>query len=188
MDKKEDIRIIKTKRNLYDSLLKLMKEKSFEEIKVSDICNLSLTNRSTFYDHFSDKFELLESLLRDLEKELIKKLAENEKIDNSKDYYMEMIKLFFDHIDENSNIYCAILKKNNNSIALDMVNSTLLKDVESFFSQKEVLHTDIPAEIISKFYVSGVISICFDYIKYPKKYQKDKIVAYLDKLLPDKIY
>ena len=54
MSKKVDLRIIKTKKNLYEGLLSLMKERTFEEIKVSDICNAALTNRSTFYDHFSD--------------------------------------------------------------------------------------------------------------------------------------
>ena len=38
MKKKEDLRIRKTKANLYRSLLQLMEEKPFEEIKVIDIC------------------------------------------------------------------------------------------------------------------------------------------------------
>ena len=76
MSKKEDLRVTKTKMNLYEALMKLMKEKTFEEIKVSDICNVALTNRSTFYDHFADKYELLDSLINDLEKDLIKKLED----------------------------------------------------------------------------------------------------------------
>ena len=65
MAKKEDLRVRKTKANLYKGLLQLMEEKSFEDIKVIDICNVSLINRSTFYDHFNDKFELLTSLMND---------------------------------------------------------------------------------------------------------------------------
>ena len=63
-----DKRIIKTKKNLYDGLLEVMREKEFEDIKVSDICDKALTNRSTFYDRFSDKYELLTSLIEDLKK------------------------------------------------------------------------------------------------------------------------
>ena len=48
----------KTKANLYKGLIELMQEKEFEDIKVIDICKKSLINRSTFYDHFNDKFEL----------------------------------------------------------------------------------------------------------------------------------
>ena len=90
MSKKEDLRVTKTKMNLYEALMKLMKEKTFEEIKVSDICNVALTNRSTFYDHFADKYELLDSLINDLEKDLIKKLEENNIYSNAKEYYMRV--------------------------------------------------------------------------------------------------
>ena len=57
MKKKEDLRVVKTKANLYRGLMELMKDQTFEEIKVSDICNKSMINRSTFYDHFNDKYE-----------------------------------------------------------------------------------------------------------------------------------
>ena len=59
MEKKTDLRIIKTKKVIYEALIDLMKEKTFEEIKVSDICNKALINRSTFYAHYEDKYELL---------------------------------------------------------------------------------------------------------------------------------
>ena len=49
MEKKKDLRIIKTQNLLFTSLIKLMKDKSFEEIKVADICNEAYINRSTFY-------------------------------------------------------------------------------------------------------------------------------------------
>ena len=58
-----DKRILKTKKNLYEGLLKVMKEKEFENIKISEICEKALTTRSTFYDHFTDKYELLYSLI-----------------------------------------------------------------------------------------------------------------------------
>ena len=57
MEKKTDLRIIKTKKVIYEALIDLMKEKTFEEIKVSDICNKALINRSTFYAHYEDKYE-----------------------------------------------------------------------------------------------------------------------------------
>ena len=59
MANKNDLRIIKTKKVLFDTLLKLMKQKNFEKIKVSDICDEALINRSTFYAHYEDKYELL---------------------------------------------------------------------------------------------------------------------------------
>ncbi len=188
MKKKEDLRVIKTKKNLYEGLLIMMKNKTFEEIKVSDICKISLTNRSTFYDHFSDKYELLSTLINDLEKELAKKLSENNHIETAKEYYMKMIELLFDHISENISIYTSIIKNNNNSIASDMFYNTLLKNVTLHLDKKDNYNGNIPVEIISTFYVSVVINVCVNYIKEPHKYKQKDILLYLNQLLPDNIY
>ena len=189
MAKKVDLRIIKTKKNLYEGLLNLMKEKTFEEIKVSDICSKALTNRSTFYDHFQDKYELLDSLIKDLETDLVEKLEDNASYSNAKEYYMSMIEIFFNHISSNINVYSSILKKNNNSIVMDMIGSAIYKDVETHIkNSNKILKTDIPVEIITMFYVSAVTNICLEYIKFPNKYQKEDILTYLDTLIPDKIY
>lgn len=77
MKEKTDLRVIKTRNVLYKALIDLMKEKLFEEIKVSDICNKALLNRSTFYAHYQDKYELLQDFLNFLQKEFIKELEKN---------------------------------------------------------------------------------------------------------------
>jgi len=181
---KTDLRIIKTKKNLYEGLLSIMREKTFEEIKVSDICQVSLVNRSTFYDHFTDKYELFDSLIKDLENELTQKLKSNQFCENSKEYYMNMIKLFFDHVSEHISTYSAILIKNSNSIIMDMVYNTIINDVKNHISNNT---NDIPADIVSKFYVSAVTRVCLDHIRNPEIYRKDDIIKYLDQLIPENV-
>ncbi len=44
----EDLRTIKTKKNLYDALILLMKQTNFENIKVADICKYALVNDLLF--------------------------------------------------------------------------------------------------------------------------------------------
>ncbi|MBR6949616.1 MAG: TetR/AcrR family transcriptional regulator C-terminal domain-containing protein [Bacilli bacterium] len=183
-----DKRIIKTKKNLYTGLLKVMETKTFENIKVSDICEEAMTNRSTFYDHFSDKYELLSSLLNDLKEQLIKSLEiKNRKDLLPKEYYMEVIKIFLNHIAGNIEIYNPILKMNDNSIVIDMIYDTLYKDIQKEIESNDRTD-DIPAEVITKFYVTAVTNICLDYIKNPKKYNINTLLDYFNKLLPDKMY
>ncbi|MBE6783562.1 MAG: TetR family transcriptional regulator [Ruminococcaceae bacterium] len=61
----EDKRILKTKKNLKNTLLELLDEKSFEQITVKEICERSATSRITFYTHFADKYELLDSIFQE---------------------------------------------------------------------------------------------------------------------------
>ena len=71
MEKKKDLRVVKTKNLLYQTLIDLMKDKTFEEIKVSDICSKAMINRSTFYAHYEDKYELLVDFISNLKEEFI---------------------------------------------------------------------------------------------------------------------
>lgn len=66
MNKKVDPRIVRSKRLLKHSLISLLREKSFSAITITDIVNKSELNRSTFYTHFRDKEELLDSLIDEL--------------------------------------------------------------------------------------------------------------------------
>jgi AcrR family transcriptional regulator len=40
-----------------------MQTKSFDEVSVQDITDVATVNRATFYDHYTDKFALLEALV-----------------------------------------------------------------------------------------------------------------------------
>lgn len=186
MNKKIDLRIIKTKKNIYNSILSIMRDKPFEEIKVSDICEKALINRSTFYAHFNDKYELLYCLISDLNKELTNVLNSNESFENSKEYYMKMIELFLNHIDKNIDTYSAIIKNNKNSILMDMIYDTLLNDIKSNLKKNNTIN--IPIDFVSKFYIGAVINVGIDYLRNPKNISKEKVIEYLNQLLPNNIY
>ena len=100
MVKKTDLRVIKTKNLIYNTLIELMKDKTFEEIKVSDICNKALINRSTFYSHYEDKYDLLVDFINSLKDEFVTELNKNSSNLNTKEYYIELIKIFLNHIED----------------------------------------------------------------------------------------
>ena len=86
-EKKKDLRIIKTRKALYNAFEELMKSKPFEQIKVPDICNEALINRSTFYDHYADKYDLLEEYINSLKDSLTEEITKENNIEkNTKEY------------------------------------------------------------------------------------------------------
>ena len=191
MIKKEDLRIRKTKANLYKGLLQLMEYKTFEEIKVIDICKISLINRSTFYDHFNDKYELLSSLLKDMNKQLIEHLNKTKSSKNIKEYYLNLIKELIDYIKKNLNIYSsiAIIKNNNNSIAHDMMFDATVEAITKRLKEEYVNTSEIPIETIALFYASGVINVCINEVNNNyQNFDEEKILKELDILIPELSY
>ncbi len=185
--KKEDLRVKKTKESLYNGLLKLMEQKSFEEIRVTDICQITRINRSTFYDHFGDKYELLSSMIEDKKKELITQLKELNKEDNLKEYYLGLIRTIIKNAKENFSINSSfdIIKKNNNSIAFDMIFDATLQTVISNFKENYHNSSNVPIEVIARFYVSGVVSVLTETFKSSEYFDDEKIVEYIDAITPD---
>lgn len=66
----EDRRARRSRRLLKESLLELMKRKTFAEISVRDVTDAADMNRGTFYLHYSGTTELLQSVETDLLEEL----------------------------------------------------------------------------------------------------------------------
>jgi AcrR family transcriptional regulator len=58
-----DPRIRRTRKLLQGALGNLMQTKSFDEISVQDITEAATVNRATFYDHYTDKFALMEAMI-----------------------------------------------------------------------------------------------------------------------------
>jgi AcrR family transcriptional regulator len=60
---KIDPRIRRTRQMLFQAFQELLAEKTFDQISVQDLAERSTLNRGTFYDHFTDKFALLEAMI-----------------------------------------------------------------------------------------------------------------------------
>lgn len=60
-----DPRVTRTRKLIRDALTSLLGEKSFESISVQDIAERATVNRATFYAHFTDKFALLDAVVRE---------------------------------------------------------------------------------------------------------------------------
>ena len=62
----EDKRVLKTKKNLKQTLVNMLSKKPFEKISVKEICENSQTSRITFYVHYKDKYDLVDDISKDM--------------------------------------------------------------------------------------------------------------------------
>ncbi|MBQ8228960.1 MAG: TetR/AcrR family transcriptional regulator [Clostridia bacterium] len=70
-DKKIDRRVKYTKQALKDSLISALQKKPIEKITVKELCEKADVNRGTFYAHYSDQFDLYNSLVKEFLSEAI---------------------------------------------------------------------------------------------------------------------
>lgn len=71
--RKVDKRILRTESNLKEALLSLLQDIDFEKITVKNICAQAKVNRITFYDHYKDKYDILNSIFLDMQHESVEK-------------------------------------------------------------------------------------------------------------------
>lgn len=183
---KKDLRIVRTKKFLYEGLVQLLKERPFEEIKVSDICEQALINRSTFYAHYSDKYDLLDSFIKDIKLSLAKELEQNQNISNSREYYLEMLRIFLEHVASKKSFYSAIMVNNQNSVVTDMIYNTLNEDItRRLEAETSTIYQNVPNDIVAKFYLGAVFNIGIEWLKNTNKYTTEELIQYLNELIPE---
>lgn len=86
-----DLRIKKTRRSIINAFLELRARKPLEKITVKELCEKAEINKSTFYTHFTDVFDLSNQL----ESDVIRQIVENLPHPN---YVVEQPKVFTEEL------------------------------------------------------------------------------------------
>lgn len=63
-----DARFLKTKQKIIAGMITLLQHKSFDDVTVKDICDVSHVSRSAFYLHYEDKYDLVNQYQHELMK------------------------------------------------------------------------------------------------------------------------
>lgn len=104
---KNDLRVVKTKKIIFNALLLLLKDKPISKIKVTELCKAAQINRGTFYFHYEDVedvlLELFEQIVQDLEKSYSEPFKKGFDI-LEQNLEVDMIKIFH-HVKEYEDFY-----------------------------------------------------------------------------------
>lgn len=111
MKEKTDRRIRKTKAQLRAGLAKLMQEKSIKEITVKELVEEVDINRSTFYLHYTDIFNMLSTIEEELLEE-IRQTIQNHPVSPFNESSFPFIEDIFHILAENKDICNALLGPN----------------------------------------------------------------------------
>jgi AcrR family transcriptional regulator len=154
---KEDRRVKYSKKVLKESLIALLRQKSIDKVSVTELCELSDLNRSTFYAHYTDPFDLL----KQVEKELLDALdsyLDRFSVIDSKTETRHTLRLIFDYIAANAEL-CRVLLVENGDMAFQ---KKLLIYVQHLIVREPLTKAETDAELIdfvSRFCIDGCIGL-----------------------------
>ena len=106
--KQVDRRVRKTKKQLRQGLAKLMETKSVKEITVKELVEEVDINRSTFYLHYTDIYQMLEKIEEELMNELLAVIKKDRNIPFN-EHSLPFIEDIFKILAENRDICVALL-------------------------------------------------------------------------------
>ncbi|MBC6315776.1 TetR/AcrR family transcriptional regulator [Listeria grandensis] len=152
--KNSDLRVQKTKKALYETLLKMLEKEELSSITVNDICKEALVHRTTFYKHFYDKYDLLMYVLHE----------------QFQDYFALDIKDRINHPFQSGfdtvymDMQLALEKQKNDDTFFKTMASFFLtefqKDIEANIDKLTVA-SDIPPDLLTYIYAANLGAIMY---------------------------
>ena len=134
--KKQDIRIVKTRRDLRAALMHLMEKNNFDKINVNEICREALVNRMTFYKHYDDKYDLLNDVLLEIKENIVRRMeTSHPQVTIESDALQFTLNLLEALIDECWERRAFIGALNNNELVITMVSTTIEKSINQLLTE-----------------------------------------------------
>jgi probable dihydroxyacetone kinase regulator len=147
---------------LAQSMKKLACGEPVEKITIKEITDMAGVIRPTFYNHFQDKFELIEWIIRTELLEPIKPLISNGMVE-------EGMVLLFSNIERDRTFYMHVVKLEGpvtfHSIAQKCVGEILLEVIREQMTGDHAKHKWLTPEVIAGYYAQTMCFAAEEWIK-----------------------
>ena len=171
MEIKEDLRIKKTKKALFRAFFIMLSEMTFEEMTINALCEKAGVRRATFYKHYADKFDFLNSITKQLRERFDSTRWKEESKTNTKDYYIAYAKRVVGFVNEHEMIINNMLKSDLLPTMMNVITEQNYLDTYDRLcaAQKEGLVLKTSPEVIAMMCAGGIAHIIYHWIADGKK-------------------
>ena len=161
-NKVTDIRVRRTYDQLTDALIKLLAQKSFDDLTVLEICNQANVHRATFYKHFVDKHDFLNCCFKMKLAELeLEKTDKDFSIEQMNENCMKMIKKVISFIEDNKDfVFCVSFEHYSSSFSnslSDAIADFIIEQIRSKASFSEKLGYNL--QLMAYYYSGAIVSL-----------------------------
>lgn len=171
-----DLRVRRTKKLLYDSLLTLIKteNKRFAEVSVKQICERAMVHRSTFYHYYTDKYDLFFAEMS---------LTDVISLDQRKKRLLQPFQMFAQQQNYDLLWQITLLNQDDNhfnQLLSNVVEQVLEADLQHLIDVEEFT---VPLAIVFPVYAHTIGSILVYWLKNGKQEEPQVLDDYLTTLL-----
>ena len=175
---KESRRIRYTKMVLRESLMELMKTRPISAISIKEICAKADISRSSFYNYYTDQYDLLQKTEEETLAFINNNLNKYAFYKNEKQGALRMVEEILQYVvDNNKSIYVLFSENGNINFQKTLFSSMYEKNIMKSLTDK------LPDEQTKQYYflfiVTGTISLIYHWIKNGM----DKSIPELAKLI-----
>lgn len=111
MEHNNDKRVIRTKALLIRSLSALMKQKNIKDITVKELCEYADINRGTFYLHYKDIYDMLDSIEQELSDKFLQ-IFQKYNSETNEDFPYPLFLEIFKLVDDNAELFRVLIGPN----------------------------------------------------------------------------
>ena len=151
-NEKTDRRIRKTKKQLRLALTTLMLEKSINEITVSQLTALADLNRSTFYIHYQDIYDMVEQI----ETEIFQQFVE---LVQSRTPSAQLLTDIFYFLAENADLCAAFLGRHGDYQFVEKFKDVVKQHCLSYWNNQKTQLSPAQMEYFYAYIASGCIGL-----------------------------
>jgi len=184
-----DRRVARTRAALHRALLSLIATKGYEAVTVGDICKRANVGRSTFYDHYTNKDNLMRGGLGNLRGMLLKKNSRTPPSKNAGNRGLAFSLPMLEHARAHAHLHRMLLGNRGGAIALDTIRNILSEAVRSeLVASSGRGSTDgVPRELIVQYLVGAYMAVVSWWLDRGAKLAPERIDAMFQSLAADGI-
>ena len=156
-----DRRVKRTKKALYDALLILLKDKTINEITVTELTTKADVNRATFYFYYTDLIDMLQQIQNDAFEAFKNVIQKTTNSVSTIEGFTEYAERLFSYCKENEALTRFIINNDINNQLYTYIKQLMLTNIPN---TKEVFAENNPAKYLSNYVINAMIGVCIDWM------------------------
>lgn len=183
MKKKEDRRVLRTREAIREAFFTLLEEKPVEKINVRELCDLANINRTSFYDHYLDFPDFLESLEKEFAQSM---LAQYDELFSRTDDAEETMRKYL-HLIRHSRETRLLFSRLGSQSAQKIFEEALKEQtIPAWLQTGRVMPEQ--AEYLFRYIVSGGFAVIQQWYESGFAQPEEEIVALMTRIITRGIY